>query len=73
MRGGLGSRPDGSPVTASEGIAEIRDDASRDWKAMVELADQRMYQAKTSARSRCVCADGATLLWLHPEAGQSQV
>lgn len=66
MRGGLGARPDGDRVTASVGIADIHEEASRDWKSMVELADKRMYRAKTTGRGRCICVDGSTLLWTTP-------
>ncbi|WP_036666186.1 GGDEF domain-containing protein [Paludibacterium yongneupense] len=54
---GLGARPDGSPLTISVGLAErIRDDV-RDWKALVDIADSRMYRAKRSGRDRIVCHD----------------
>lgn len=51
---GLGKRPDGTPVTASIGIAERIDDALEDWPQLVEKADTRMYQAKQSGRNRIV-------------------
>lgn len=51
---GYGNRPDGAPVTASIGLAERRADAITDWRALVELADQRMYQAKQQGRDRIV-------------------
>lgn len=56
LRGGagLGKRPDGTPLTASIGIAEtVRDDVP-DWPALVELADRRMYDAKRGGRDRAV-------------------
>ena len=52
MRAGLGQRPDRDPVTASIGVAEVQADDVNDWKAQVELADHRMYTAKTSGRAR---------------------
>ncbi len=64
---GLGDRPDGTPVTASMGVAEIQRDGLKDWKAQVELADHRMYAAKTNGRARCVGVDEETILW--EEAG----
>ncbi|HZX33662.1 MAG TPA: GGDEF domain-containing protein [Rhodocyclaceae bacterium] len=52
---GLGLRPDGvTPLTASIGIAEWRADGVRDWKDVVEIADQRMYLAKAAGRDRVV-------------------
>lgn len=55
---GLGVRPDNKPMTASIGIAERIEDNAADWKAMVEMADQRMYQAKQSGKDRAVHACG---------------
>lgn len=63
MLGGLGERPDGQPVTASIGVSEINADTPDDWKGQVELADARMYEAKTGGRARSVGVDGAPLLW----------
>lgn len=55
---GLGQRPDGGPLTASYGIAEISADCAKDVQHLVEIADQRMYQAKQGGRDRWVgCAD----------------
>lgn len=51
---GFGTRPEGGPVTASIGLAERRADRVTDWKQLVELADQRMYQAKQGGRDRVV-------------------
>jgi len=51
---GLGSRPDGSPLTASMGLAEIHSDEVKDWKEIVEIADNRMYEAKQGGRARCI-------------------
>lgn len=55
---GLGLRPDGSPLTASIGVAESHRDAASDGQALVELADQRMYQAKQNGKNRACIADG---------------
>lgn len=63
MDAGLGGRPDGSPLTASIGVSELFTDDIKDWKALVELADQRMYQAKQSGRARSVDCKGEPLLW----------
>ncbi|MEW8026785.1 MAG: GGDEF domain-containing protein [Candidatus Thiodiazotropha sp.] len=64
MLAGLGDRPDGLPVTASIGIAEVQQDRLKDWKSQVELADHRMYTAKTNGRARCVGVGGYSLEWL---------
>lgn len=55
---GLGSRPEGGRLTASFGIAERLADRAKDWRQLVEIADQRMYQAKLAGKDRCVgCAE----------------
>ncbi|HUW51572.1 MAG TPA: GGDEF domain-containing protein [Sulfuricella sp.] len=51
---GLGSRPDGKPVTASFGIAESLADQAASWPDLVEIADKRMYAAKQSGKNRLV-------------------
>ena len=58
LRGmGLGTRPDGTPMTASYGIAERLADGVADWHALIEIADRRMYQAKMAGKDRCVGCD----------------
>ncbi|OOZ39077.1 hypothetical protein BOW53_13065 [Solemya pervernicosa gill symbiont] len=52
--GWLGERPDGTPLTASIGIAERIRDGIEDWVGLVELADTRMYRAKQEGRARVV-------------------
>ncbi|HEY0844332.1 MAG TPA: GGDEF domain-containing protein [Noviherbaspirillum sp.] len=54
---GFGWRPDQTPLTASIGIAERTADQAADWKALVDMADQRMYRAKKNGRDRIVVAD----------------
>jgi diguanylate cyclase (GGDEF)-like protein len=49
---GLGQRPDGTPLTASIGVAERSIDQTGDWKELLEKADQRMYRAKQAGRDR---------------------
>lgn len=44
-KAGLGVRPDGECITASVGIAVFPDEAG-EWRDLVKLADERMYQAK---------------------------
>jgi diguanylate cyclase (GGDEF)-like protein len=68
MVAGLGERPDGSLVTASIGIAETQQDGLKDWKSQVELADHRMYTAKSSGRARCVGVAGYSLEWVETSA-----
>lgn len=52
IKGGLGSRPDGSVLTASIGLAERRHDRPQALRELLELADQRMYRAKQTGRDR---------------------
>ena len=52
--GGFGQRPDGTPVTASIGVAGRIADTSDNWKQLVELADARVYEAKQAGRDRIV-------------------
>ncbi|OSM02337.1 GGDEF domain-containing protein [Magnetofaba australis] len=57
--GWLGLRPDGqSMLTASIGLAERKVDGAEDWESLVELADQRMYEAKNSGKARAVSCNG---------------
>ncbi|MCU7850115.1 MAG: GGDEF domain-containing protein [Candidatus Thiodiazotropha sp. (ex Lucinoma kastoroae)] len=63
MQAGVGFRPDGNPVTASIGVAEVQQDKLSDWKTQVELADHRMYTAKTSGRARSIGVEGEALMW----------
>jgi diguanylate cyclase (GGDEF)-like protein len=51
---GFGQRPDGTPVTASMGIAERLRDKATDWQQLVARADARMYEAKQGGRDRIV-------------------
>lgn len=53
---GLGARPDGTPITASIGLAELQADGMEDWPQLVEVADARMYIAKHTGRDRIVDA-----------------
>lgn len=54
---GFGMRPDGTPQTASIGIAEWQEDGCEGWPQLVEKADQRMYEAKKAGKDRVVCRD----------------
>jgi len=56
---GLGERPDGTPQTASIGIAEYMADRPEDWERMVDLADHRMYLAKQAGKDRIVAVEMA--------------
>ncbi|MDO6564708.1 GGDEF domain-containing protein [Amphritea sp. 1_MG-2023] len=63
MQAGLGLRPDGTATTASIGVTEIQADKMNNWKDTVELADHRMYTAKTQGRARSLGANHTELLW----------
>lgn len=63
---GLGQRPDGTPLTASMGLASFPHDGVASWPALVQLADARMYQAKQAGRNRWVGPTPA------PHAGAGQ-
>ncbi|MEO5365516.1 MAG: GGDEF domain-containing protein [Magnetococcus sp. WYHC-3] len=56
-RAGLGKRPDGSPLTASVGMAELQHDKAATPAELVERADSRMYRAKSSGRNRICYGD----------------
>lgn len=60
---GFGLRPDGAPMTASIGVAERLADGAHDWPHLIELADQRMYEAKRSGRDRAVMPEGVSLVF----------
>lgn len=59
---GFGQRPDGTPLTASIGVAESLVNKVMDWPELVELADQRMYAAKRRGRDRAVLPGGQTVV-----------
>lgn len=44
-------------MTASMGIAELRERTDLTWAKLVELADSRMYSAKHGGRDRIVACD----------------
>ena len=52
---GLGKRPDGTPLTASIGLAERYFDRIEVPQQLLTLADKRMYRAKAAGRN-CICA-----------------
>lgn len=58
MASGFGQRPDGSPLTASIGLAEQLHDQVDSPQQLLALADQRMYQAKQAGRNQ-ICAVGS--------------
>jgi len=57
----FGERPDGTPLTASIGVAERIADGKHDWHQLVDLADKRMYMAKQSGRSRAIITGNKTV------------
>ncbi|CAA7617309.1 Diguanylate cyclase domain-containing protein [Candidatus Terasakiella magnetica] len=60
---GFGPRPDGTPMTASIGVSERLADGAHDWPQLIELADQRMYEAKRGGRDRAVLPQGTVLVF----------
>ncbi len=64
----LGERPDGGPVTASIGVAEMLSDGVDDWPHLVDLADRRMYRAKHRGKAHCLLKDGEILPGAGPGA-----
>lgn len=55
---GFGERPDGTPLTASLGVAGSDEAGIAGWPALVALADRRMYAAKQGGRDAIVVGDG---------------
>lgn len=55
IKDGFGNRPDGTPLTASIGLAEHSNDGLKDPQQLIALADKRMYQAKQAGRNR-ICS-----------------
>lgn len=60
-RAGLGSRPDGRPVTASIGMAERTLEQAIHWNTLIETADRRMYRAKLEGKNRLSLTEEAIL------------
>jgi diguanylate cyclase (GGDEF)-like protein len=60
---GLGRRPDNMPVTASIGLAERQIDGIDSLRTLIELADQRMYEAKKAGRNG-YCLHGKPRRWI---------
>lgn len=58
---GLGQRPDGTPLTASIGIANSAEENVSSWEVLIQRADQRMYAAKEQGRNRAIWPDGSSL------------
>lgn len=71
MRSGLGLRPEGTPLTASIGLAERRADRITDCRELLELADRRMYEAKSAGRN-CLQPGGRPLLAAESACLQSE-
>ncbi len=51
---GIGSLPDGKPVTVSIGAAERMKDRVGDWHDLIDLVDQRRDRAKVTGKDRTV-------------------
>lgn len=58
QHGALGKRPDGFPLTASVGMAELLGDRAESLAQLIALADHRMYRAKKSGKNRVCYGDG---------------
>jgi PleD family two-component response regulator len=57
---GIGTLPDGHPITAAIGSAERILDAVTDWQALLDLAEQRLQEAKHQGKDRSVyCGERA--------------
>lgn len=54
LSGGLGVCPDGTPVTASIGVAERARDAGADWWQLIDIANKRAGQARQLGGNRTV-------------------
>ncbi len=54
---GMGTRPDGAPLTVSMGLAERITDQAQSEQQLVTMADQRMYAAKRAGRNQICTRD----------------
>lgn len=57
QKNGFGTRPDGTALTASIGLAERIQDQLDSPKQLLALADKRMYQAKQAGRNQIRASD----------------
>jgi len=58
---GIGTLPDGQPITAAIGAAERGIDQISDWHGLIELADRRLQQANQLGEDRSVyCGERAS-------------
>lgn len=55
QKNGFGTRPDGTALTASIGLAEYSEEQLQNPEQLLALADKRMYQAKQAGRNQ-ICA-----------------
>lgn len=55
---GLGKTPDGHVITASIGVSERMGDDCHDWDKLIDVADRRMYTAKSTGKNKCVTPGG---------------
>ncbi|MDD4615539.1 MAG: GGDEF domain-containing protein [Alphaproteobacteria bacterium] len=58
---GFGKLPDGTPQTFSVGISERLNETINDANALIQIADQRLYEAKKAGRSCIVGAERLTV------------
>jgi diguanylate cyclase (GGDEF)-like protein len=52
LNDGFGNRPDGAPLTISGGVVDWKLSGAKDCAEFVNMADQRMYEAKEQGRNR---------------------
>ncbi|QIB50229.1 diguanylate cyclase [Pseudomonas sp. OIL-1] len=57
---GFGERPDGTPLTASIGLAERCFDRAGAYRQLLKMADARMYVAKNSGRDQLCASEWRT-------------
>jgi diguanylate cyclase (GGDEF)-like protein len=63
----LGLRPDGTPLTASIGVASSAEPDIANAAALIATADRRMYTAKKHGRNTIVLPDGKPMLFMQAQ------
>ncbi|TVQ84785.1 MAG: GGDEF domain-containing protein [Micavibrio sp.] len=63
----LAGRPDSTPQTASCGVAESQEKDVTSIQTLLDLADQRMFQAKEKGKNRIAFKDGKMETFYAPE------
>ncbi|WP_291522488.1 diguanylate cyclase [Acidithiobacillus sp.] len=52
LDGHIVQKPNGQPIRMSGGIAELQDESGKNWRDLIKLADNRMYQVKIGGKGR---------------------